>query len=199
MIVIKALIRRLLSWIRLKKVSSIKSCGVDIHIGSGFIAWAVDSIKIGDGVYIGKDVIIETNATIGNHCLIANRVMLVGRHDHDFTAIGTPVRFSPWIGSRLSDSQFKDERVIIGDDVWIGAGAILLSGVTIGNGAIVAAGSIVTKDIPENSIYAGNPARFIKNRFSPEVYATHVELSAKKKFIFSEKGFDYFRVENKCE
>ena len=54
------------------------------------------------------------------------------------------------------------------DDVWIGAAAIIMSGVKIGKGSIVAAGSVVTKDIPPCEIWGGNPARFIRNRFSDE-------------------------------
>jgi acetyltransferase-like isoleucine patch superfamily enzyme len=56
----------------------------------------------------------------------------------------------------------------VGNDVWIGHGAIVIAGVTIGDGAIVAAGSVVTKDVEPCTIVGGNPARFIKNRFSTE-------------------------------
>lgn len=53
--------------------------------------------------------------------------------------------------------------VVIGNNVWIASGSIILPGISIGNGAIVGAGSIVTKNVPENTIVAGNPARIIKN------------------------------------
>ena len=59
--------------------------------------------------------------------------------------------------------------IIVKDDVWIGLNSIILSGITIGQGAIVAAGSVVTKDVPPYAIVGGNPARVIKYRFEPEV------------------------------
>ncbi|MBL8025653.1 MAG: CatB-related O-acetyltransferase [Fibrobacteres bacterium] len=59
--------------------------------------------------------------------------------------------------------------VVIGNDVWIGTGVFILSGVTIGDGAVLGAKSVITKNIPPYSIYAGNPAKFIRNRFSDEI------------------------------
>jgi carbonic anhydrase/acetyltransferase-like protein (isoleucine patch superfamily) len=61
--------------------------------------------------------------------------------------------------------------IVVGNDVWVGTRAIILSGVTIGDGAIVAAGSVVTKDVPPYAIVAGNPARLIRYRFSDETIA----------------------------
>lgn len=58
---------------------------------------------------------------------------------------------------------------MVGDDVWIGLNAIVLSGVHIGQGAVIAAGAVVTKDVPPYAIVAGNPARIIKKRFSEEI------------------------------
>ena len=72
----------------------------------------------------------------------------------------------------------KKVKIIIEDDVWVGLGSILLSGVKIGEGSIIAAGSVVTKDVESYSIYAGNPARKIKNRFD-----TIIELQEHSKII----------------
>ena len=58
----------------------------------------------------------------------------------------------------------ETDPIIIGDDVWLGTGVIVTKGVNIGDGAIVAAGSVVTKDIPPNTVFAGSPAKFIRNR-----------------------------------
>lgn len=114
-------------------------------------------LKIGNGVYINHYSIVDCHysITIGNgvnigpHCYI-------GDFDHNIklaTDNTTDVQFD---GVALP--------VIIENNVWLGAGVVVLKGVTIGEGAIVGAGSVVTKDIPSNAIFVGNPARFIKSR-----------------------------------
>jgi acetyltransferase-like isoleucine patch superfamily enzyme len=166
-----------------------------LHIGRGTRLWAPARISIGNSVYIGKDVHIECNAEIGSHVLIANRVALVGRHDHDFRTVGIPVRFSPWIGSQKTVSPYASEKVVIEDDVWLGFGAIVLSGVKIGCGAIVAAGSVVTKDVEPYAIVAGNPARPVGKRFPDAQTIEQHELRIRTgKFVFSERGYDHWIV-----
>ena len=78
--------------------------------------------------------------------MLANFVSIIGRRDHDYTSIGYPIRFSPWIGSRTNPSPFIDESAVIEDDVWIGFGSIILTGVTIGKGSIIGAGNVVIHD-----------------------------------------------------
>ncbi|TYO99021.1 maltose O-acetyltransferase [Geothermobacter ehrlichii] len=85
--------------------------------------------------------------------------------------IGSNVRIAPNVkfhaaGHDYSDDNFvhTGDEIIVGDNVWIGAASIILPGVTIGNGAVIGAGSVVTKDVPENAIVAGVPARFVKSR-----------------------------------
>lgn len=73
---------------------------------------------------------------------------------------------------RLED----DQDVVIEDDVWIGCNAIILKGVTIGTGAVIAAGAVVTKDVAPYSIVGGNPAKLIRKRFSAEQLAEHKSL-----------------------
>lgn len=151
---------------------------------------------MGDQVYLGKDVHIEANCRIGNYCLIANRVAIVGRHDHDFSAVGFPVRFSPWVGSRRFPSQYADEKVVIEDDVWLGYGTIVLTGVTVGRGSVVAAGSVVTRDIPPYSIAAGVPAKVISKRFEDQATIDRHEAAIRDgQFHFSEKGYDHCFIE----
>lgn len=139
--------------------------GRRVHIGTGSTLWAPTGLDVGDDVYIGKRCTIECDGSIGRGSLLANDVGLVGRYDHDYLCVGVPVRYSPWIGDRGYSGRGLDLRVVVGEDVWIGFGAVVLSGVTIGRGAIVAAGSLVVSDIPEYAIVAGNPARVVGARF----------------------------------
>ena len=146
--------------------------GRGVHIGPGSILSSASGLTIGDGVYIGKGCTIQVSGTIGRGTLIANRVGIVGKLDHDFNAIDVPVGFAPWIGTPGSGLRGTDE-VFIGEDVWIGYGAVVLSGITIGRGAIVAAGSVVTKDVPAYAIVGGNPARTLTNRYEPGQIEEH--------------------------
>jgi len=158
------------------------SFGRNNYIGRGVYMWAKHSIIMGDNVYIGKFSIIECDAEIGHNVLFANRVALIGRYDHNYTEVGTPMRLA--VSIRDKDYSWKGlyEKVIIGDDVWIGYGSIILSGVTIGEGSIVAAGSVVTRDIEPFSICAGNPARKIKSRFENEAERLeHMRLCNQRK------------------
>jgi acetyltransferase-like isoleucine patch superfamily enzyme len=158
--------------------------------------WAPDDIEIGANVYIGKDVHIECNSRIGDYCLIANRVSFIGRHDHQFSTIGVPVRFSQWVGSaKMANTSVRKETVNVEDDVWIGFGSIILSGVTIGRGAIVGAGSIVTKDIPPYQIFAGSPAKKIGVRFDQSQIKKHEDAISKGRFVNSERGYDHSTIE----
>lgn len=190
-----ALLRRVRTRFFVLRAGKFLSCGKDFHVGSGGRFWAPNKISIGESVYLGKDVHIECNAVVGDFVLIANRVAMVGRHDHDFRAIGVPVRFSPWIGSRKIKSPHADEAVVIGSDVWVGFGAIILSGVKIGRGAIVAAGSVVTKDVNPYEIVGGNPARKVGDRFCcDKVVQNHERMIESGVFVFSEKGYDHWIV-----
>lgn len=170
--------------------------GVDLHLGARTRIWAPHHVRMGDQVYVGKDVHIEANCRIGNYCLIANRVAIVGRHDHDFSAVGFPVRFSPWVGSRRFPSQYADEEAVIEDDVWLGYATIVLTGVTVGRGSVVAAGSVVTRNIPPYSIAAGVPAKVIGKRFEDQATIDRHEAAIRDgNFRFSEKGYDHCLIE----
>jgi acetyltransferase-like isoleucine patch superfamily enzyme len=139
--------------------------------------WAKHKIVVGDNFYIGRFSQIECDAIIGNNVMFANNVALVGRHDHNFTQVGTPTRLAGRIRDRNYQWKGLDEPVIIEDDVWIGHGSIILSGIKIGFGSIIAAGSVVTKDVEPLSIYAGNPAKKIKQRFDSETARLeHIKL-----------------------
>lgn len=147
--------------------------GHNLHVGPGSVVEAPDYLSIGDDVYIGKNCTIECDGSIGNHVLIANMVGLIGRYDHDYSVIGVPVRQSPWIGDLDYDGPGKGLKIVVEDDVWIGYGAILLSGIKVGRGAIIAAGSVVTRDVPRYTIVAGTPAKVLNHRYTPQQIIEH--------------------------
>ncbi|MEY8199072.1 MAG: DapH/DapD/GlmU-related protein [Colwellia sp.] len=185
---ILAFIRSLLIFMRLLGKSSFLTVGRNIHVGKGGRLWAPDFLGIGNNSYIGKYVAIEVNVIIGSNVLIANSVKMAGRSDHDYSSIGYPIRFAPWIGNLKSNHPVRKEHINIEDDVWIGIGAILLGPISIGKGAIVAAGAIVTKDVKSYSIVGGNPARFIKMRFTPEEILIHERKIKNGAFEYNAKG-----------
>jgi acetyltransferase-like isoleucine patch superfamily enzyme len=147
--------------------------GRDVHIGVGTVIEAPRSLSIGNDVYIGKYCTIECDGSIGDGVLIGNQVGLVGRHDHDFREVGVSVRRSPWIGDDDYHGPGRDLRLVIEPDVWIGYGAVVLTGVVVGRGTIIAAGSVVTRDVDPYSIVAGDPARPIGRRFEDDEIARH--------------------------
>ncbi len=191
-----AFARRIQTRLLVARKAAFLSYGKDLHIGRGSRLWAPARIAIGNSVYIGKEVLIECNAEIGDYVLIANRVAFVGRHDHDFRAVGIPVRFSPWIGSKKEISPHRNSKVVVEPDVWIGYGAIVLSGINLGRGTIVAAGAVVTKSTPAYAIVAGNPARVVGQRFAnQETTQRHEDSIRSGHFAFSERGYDHWIVE----
>lgn len=148
--------------------------------GRGTTFYARDRLIIGKNVYIGKYCSIETNASIGDNVLIGNHVGFVGRNDHDIYKIGIPMKSAPQVRDQIDCRTIKDKKIIVDDDVWIGFGAVVLSGVRIGRGSIVAAGAVVTKDVEPYSIVAGNPAKKIKMRFQDKEITEH-EIAQRRK------------------
>lgn len=158
--------------------------GNNFHCGRGVFLWGKEKIVIGDNFYIGKYSSIETSCIIGDNVIIANHVGIVGRYDHNYQQIGVPIRLASQIRDKDYSWKGLNEITHIGNDVWIGYGAIIMSGVKIGDGCIVAAGSIVTHDTEPYSIYAGVPARKIKDRFnSIDEKIKHIEIIINKKKI----------------
>ncbi len=125
---------------------------------SAYIAFGSDvstDFEAGAFSYVGHGAIIGPKVKIGAYSMLGPRVMCLG-DDHRYDFAGVPTIFSGRPDLRPT---------IIGRDVWIGAGSIIMSGVEIGDGAIVAAGCVVTKNIPPCEIHAGLPNRIIKHRF----------------------------------
>lgn len=147
--------------------------GREFHIGRGSVVWAPRRLLIGDRVYVGKYVTIEVDGRIGGGTMIANNVGIVGRSDHDMTELGSAIRDAKWVGE---DPDRLSSPVTIGRDVWIGYGAIVLSGVRIGDSSVIASGAVVVDDIPENVIAVGQPAKPLRLRFSADDFKRHERL-----------------------
>ncbi|TWJ04625.1 transferase family hexapeptide repeat protein [Mucilaginibacter frigoritolerans] len=158
------------------------SIGKNFHAGRNVFLWGKNGIIIGDNCYIGKYSVIESSVKIGDDVLMANFVAIVGRYDHHYQQIGCSTRMASAIRDNDYNWLGKDTFTTIENDVWIGFGAIILGGINIGTGSIIAAGSVVTKDVAPYSIYAGNPAKKIKNRFeNQEDLKRHIEIYKKNK------------------
>ena len=112
---------------------------------------AVGDVVIGDHTRIGIHNTIIGPVTIGNHVNLAQGITVTAlNHNFDDS------------DKRIDEQGVSTSQVVIGDDVWIGANAVVLPGVTIGTHCIVAAGAVVTKDVPSHSLVAGVPAKIIK-------------------------------------
>ena len=142
--------------------------GPGFYCGLGIKIWAKSRLRIGKNFYMGKGSIIEADAVIGDNVIWGNNVALIGKYDHHYQQIGSTIREA----SAIRDKDYKWKGLnlltVIENDVWVGYGSILMSGITICEGSIIAAGSVVTKNVEPYSIYAGVPARKIANRFDNE-------------------------------
>lgn len=128
-------------------------------------------VPIGNGTY-GLINIVDYGNTpyrvkIGNYCSIAEKVVFLLSGEHNINSISTFPFVEKFCGEKRVAGSKGD--IIVEDDVWIGYGTTVMSGVKIGKGAVVAAGTVVTKDIPAYAIVGGVPARIIKYRFTEEV------------------------------
>lgn len=129
-------------------------CGNYVSLGSRpHIVATRSKVIIGNHVMFGPDVIIQG----GNH-----RIDIVGRYMDTIT--------------EKEKRPQDDQDVIIEDDVWVGSRAVILHGVTLGQGCVIAAGSVVTKDVPRYAIVAGVPAKVIKYRWDEETISNHEKL-----------------------
>ncbi len=142
-----------------------------------------ERVEIGDHTY-GKPLVFhweeDTKLKIGKFCSISDevKIFLGGNHRADWISTypfpGLP---GEWPNAKSIDGHnISKGDVVIGDDVWIGYGANILSGVTIGDGAIIGAFSLVTKNVAPYAIVGGNPAREIKKRFDDEKIEKLLEL-----------------------
>lgn len=142
--------------------------GSKAEAGSAF----VDS-TMGRYSFCGYDCEISS-ADIGDFCLIANYVA-IGGGQHPIDWVGTsPVFYEGRDSVTKKFSAFPrpaPKRVVVGSDVWIGYRAVIMQGITIGHGAVIGAGAVVTRDVEPYSIVAGQPARHLRFRFDDELRA----------------------------
>jgi acetyltransferase-like isoleucine patch superfamily enzyme len=111
-------------------------------------------IKVGNSVFIGHacEFVCNSSITIGNDCLIASKTTF-NTTGHEFKK-----------HDKIHQQPITTKEIILQDDVWIGTSCVIMQGVTIGEGSVIAAGSVVNKSIPPYEVWAGVPARFIKKR-----------------------------------
>jgi len=117
-------------------------------------------VLIGAKSVLGQECTISAyqHVSIGRECIVADRVMLID-FDHGVVEVERPIR--------LQGIYKRD--VNVGHNVWIGYGACVLRGVTVGDNAVIGTSSVVTKDLPENAVAAGAPARVLRMREAPRV------------------------------
>lgn len=122
-------------------------------------------LKIGDYTFIGRSrIYCAKEISIGRYCLISDNVCILDSNLHPVSARQRAGIAENWASGIYPNvySNVPSERVLIEDHCWIGYGSTILKGVHIGEGSIVGAGSVVTKDVPPWTIVAGNPARVIR-------------------------------------
>lgn len=131
----------------------------------------IDKVTVGNYTYGALHVVPyksdSGNLIIGHFCSIAREVKFLLGGNHRYSRFSTyPLKL---ITSKASDISKSKGDIVIGDDVWIGENVLILSGCKIGQGAIIAANSVVTKDLEPYSINGGNPCRLIKYRFNERI------------------------------
>lgn len=150
---------------------AIKGTKQNLQLSRGGVIFNPEQVTIGDNVFIGPRFHIAAyKLEIGTNVMIGPNI-LIECSNHKYDKIGIPMYF------------YRDEKirhpVKIGDDVWIGGNVTILPGVHIGDGCIVGAGSVVTRDLPQYTICVGNPCKPIKQRFEPELLKKHINLISK--------------------
>lgn len=125
------------------------------YLGAHAVIQGEGDVGIGDNVYVGHHCTFGSTSkiSIGNDCIIANGVRFAD-DDHVFARTDISIR----------DQGVNASPIAIGDDVWIGSNAVILRGVHVGSHAIVAAGAVVRKDVPQYAIVGGVPAKLIRMR-----------------------------------
>lgn len=170
-------VKRILSWMRKKRYFQRAGRNVQIRNNVSFDLTDHAYIEIGDNSVIREyayfqltkpnpRLIVGRGVVIGRYCMITVKNMVtIG----DNTIIGAFVQIIDHnhtfrMGGPIKGQEAEIKPVFIGEDVWIGAGSKILCGVSIGKGSVIGANAVVTKDVPENAVVGGVPAKIIKYR-----------------------------------
>lgn len=161
----------------------LKKCGKNVKVGPNVNILNPHLVSMGDDVFIGDKSTIAgiVEIKIGNNVMFGPEVMIRGG-DHNIKKVGLPMRFVKMGG--------VNKPVIIENDVWVGARATILKGVTIGEGAVIGAASVVTRDVIPYTISVGVPAKPIKTRFTLIELREHLAL-VDSKYSFDEIKYLY--------
>jgi maltose O-acetyltransferase len=132
--------------------------------------YSYSTISVGDDVFIGPQAVMTAakGITIGNKVMMGPRVMFIGGN-HNTSRLGV------FMADVKEKREEDDQPIVVEDDVWVGAGAIVLKGVVLGRGSIVAAGAVVTKSVPPYAVVGGTPARVLKWRWTVAEILRHEE------------------------
>lgn len=160
-------------------LKSICEHGSEITLGEGIFIAGYNHVYLGSHIYIGagaRFLCTEADIKIGNYVMFGPEVMII-TGNHRTNVIGS---YMYNVTEKLPEN---DQPVIIEDDVWIGARVIILKGCTIGTGSVIAAGVVVTENVPPYSIYFGRGK--IKRRFDDETSERHMEMIRNEKEFYS--------------
>ena len=154
--------------------AQVRDCSFGAYCEVGARTQVAES-SFGDYSYVVNDADI-IYASIGRFCSIAAQARVnPGNHPLQRVALSHFTYRSSAYGLGADDAAFFDwrrgHRVVLGNDVWIGHGAIILPNVTIGDGAAIGAGAVVSRDVPAFAVAVGVPARVVRYRFAPEIVA----------------------------
>ena len=131
-----------------------QECGRHVIVKQRCYVGAGNTLRVGNHAQLGQNARIDQAVTIGDNVVMGPDVVIM-TNAHEFDDTNTPIR--------LQDAQSR-RPVSLGNGVWLGTRVIILPGVHVGEGAVVGAGSVVTRNVPANAVVAGVPARFLRWR-----------------------------------
>lgn len=160
------MVNRVASILHRGRPPQFKERGRNVEIEDGFRGYGLENVRLGSDIYLGYECTLFGfgGIAIGDGSIVGHRVEIQTRN-HNFD--------SPDLAALPYDSRYIHKPVTIGRFVWVGSNVLIVPGVTIGDGAVVAMGSVVTRDVAEYAVVGGNPATVIRHRDM----ARYLELS----------------------